>query len=314
MLAQRSSAAQPAAAVITEYAVPGAAFPDQIWADSKGKIWFSDPSSNLVFVFNPTTKAFQSYPTIAASVTYRQPDGLFVDDQDRVWTGLYTANDGLGTLDTLTGAFKRYAAPYTGAQMAIPMQTGHGTILVTDHSANRVSELDVKTGTWLRSEAMPTGTYPVGGVLEPETDDAYFPLYTYHGLAKLSPGLPITRIPAPSLSGPSFAGAHDGKVYFTYWTANKLGEFDTKAKTFVEYVYRAGEMGGPMAMAPNGHAVIGTRGVGYIEVFDPVTKTFAEYKVPSAATGMKDGITVAPDGVIWFTEPSLRKIAKLVLP
>ena len=61
--------------------------------------------------------------------------------------------------------------------------------------------------------------------------------------------------------------------------------------------------------------VVGTRNRGYIVVFDPKTSTFADYVIPTANPGLKDGLTVAPDGVIWFTETlSAHKIAKLVLP
>lgn len=311
MLQQRNWATASPTATITEYTPPGAVFPDQIWADSKGLIWFSDPNANAIVVYDPTANSFKSHPTTG----YTLPDGLSVDDKDRVWTGLYGVNNGLGMLDAVTRTFVRYPPPsYTNAQLAIPTPTGRGTILVTDHFAERVSEFDPKTATWLRSEVLPPASYPVGAALEPETDDGYFPLYSYHGLARLTPTGPITRIAAPSLSGPAFAGVHDGKVYFTYWSANKLGEYDTKTNTFVEYLWRAGELGGPMAMAPNGCPVIGTRSRGYIAIFDPLTKTFTDHLIPTTSPGLKDGLTVAPDGVIWFTESGARKIAKLVLP
>ncbi len=304
----------PQAAVITEYTFAGMNFPDQIWADARGRIWFSEPPGNRVTVFDPNTLAFTSYPTRVGTTVYGQPDGLAVDDQDRVWTGLYTSTHGLGVHDVTTGVFTRYAAPYPNAAMAIPTPTMHGTIYVTDHANNRISELDPVTGTWVRSEVLAAGTYPVGGMIEPETGDAWFTLYTFNGLGKLSPGKPIVQIPTPSRTGPAFAGVHDGKIYYTYWSENKLGEYDTRSGTFVEYLWRTGELGGPMAMAPNGHVIVGTRSAGYIAVFDPLTKTFTDHKIPTASPGLKDGLTVAPDGTIWFTESGRNKIAKLVLP
>lgn len=302
----------PQVATITEYTFPGMNFPDQIWADSKGLIWFSEPQVNRVSVFDPTSNTFRSFTTPG----FGGNDGLQVDDKDRVWFGLYNSNNGLGVIDAVTGAFTRYAPPYSGAQMAIPTQTASGTILVTDHFAEKVSEFDPKTGTWLGTITMPAASYPVGGTLERETGNVYFPLYTYNGLGRWSPGATsITRIAAPSASGPAFAGIHDGKVYFTYWLTNKLGVYDTKTNTFTEHLWRAGETGGPMAMAPNGHAVVGTRNRGYIAVFDPITLMFTDYVIPSVNSGLKDGLTVAPDGVIWFTLTfTHNKIAKLVLP
>jgi len=160
-------AVQPIAATITEYSFSGMNFPDQIWADSKGLIWFSEPQVGRVSRFDPTANTFQSFPTPG----YSGNDGLQVDDQDRVWFGLYTVDHGLGVIDATTGTFTRYAPPYAGAQMAIPTQTTEGTILVTDHAAERVSEFDPKTGTCRASIVLPPQTYPVAGTLEPENGD-----------------------------------------------------------------------------------------------------------------------------------------------
>jgi virginiamycin B lyase len=41
-----------------------------------------------------------------------------------------------------------------------------------------------------------------------------------------------------------------------------------------------------------------------------VTGAFAEYAVPTAASGLS-GITTGPDGAIWFTERNVNKIGQL---
>jgi len=302
--------AQAEQATITEYTSPGMVFPDQIWADSKGLIWFSEPPAARISVFDPNTGNFSSHPTTGWS----SPDGLVVDDQDRVWFGLYSTDHGLGTIDIPSGRFTRYPAPYPGANLAIPTPSGRGTIYVTDHFSERISEFDPETGTWVRSITLPSPSYPVGAHLEAETQDAWFPLYFFHGLGRLTPAGQFTRLQAPSSGGPAFGAANDGRVYFTYWLVNRIGVYDIAAGTFTEYVMRAGEVGGPMAMSPTGEAVIGTRNVGYIAVFDPVTRTFTDYRIPTGGSGLKDGLTVAPDGTVWFTESGSNKIAKLVLP
>ncbi len=311
MLEQRDWTAAPTQAAITEYTFAGMSFPDQIWADSKGLIWFSEPTPNRISVFDPNTNQFQSYPTTGFS----SPDGFVVDDQDRAWFGLYASDAGLGKLDIPTRQFTRYAPPYSPANLAIPTPSGYGTLYVTDHAHEKVSEFDPRTSTWVRTVTLPAPSYPVGIHLEAETNTAWSPLYTFQGLGKLPPGAAtMQRIAAPSQNGPAFGGVNDGKVYFTYWTANKLGVYDTRTNTFTEHLWRAGENGGPMFMAPNGHAVVGTRTRGYIAVFDPMTLTFTDYLIPTSSPGLKDGLTVAPDGVIWFTQSSVNKIAKLVLP
>jgi streptogramin lyase len=313
ILEQRVWTAAPQVASITEYTFPGMNFPDQIWADSKGLIWFSEPSANRVSVFDPTTSQFRSFPATG----YGGCDGLQVDNQDRVWFGLYNSGNGLGMIDARTGVFTRYPPPvYANQQLAIPTDSGRGTIYVTDHIAERISEFDPKTATWLRTVVMPAPSYPVGGTLEAETNDLWLPLYFFHGVGRLSPGgTTVTRFAAPSQGGPAFVGVHDGKVYYTNWLTNRLGVFDIRSSSFSEFAWRVGETGGPIAIAPNGHAVVGTRNRGYIAVFDPVAQTFVDYLIPTANSGLKDGLTVAPDGVVWFTLTiGPNKIAKLVLP
>jgi streptogramin lyase len=118
----------------------------------------------------------------------------------------------------------------------------------------------------------------------------------------------------PSGGGPAFLAYNDDKVYYSLWITNRLGEYDVVTQRFTEYGYLAGETGGPLFMAPNGKVVVGTRNRGYIVVFDPASKTFQNYQIPTATPGLKDGLTVAQDGAIWFTESGQQKIARLVLP
>jgi streptogramin lyase len=311
IMAQREAIIPPAAAAFREYTFPGSVFPDQIWADSRGRVWFSDPNANRVWVINPTTETALSYPTTGFSL----PDGLSVDDQDRVWTGLYGIGHGLGKIDALTGAFTRYAPPaYPNRQMAIPTRTGVDTLLVSDHFAERVAEFDPKTNTWLRVLTYPASHYPVGGTLEAETGAVWFPLYLFNGLSRINPGQAPQNFATPLQAGPAFAVASDGKVWFSYWTADRLGEFDIATQTFTTHVLQANETGGPIDLAPNGHVILGTRNRGYIVDFDPLTRTFVAHPIPTTSPGLKDGLTVAPDGTIWFTESGRNKVAKLVLP
>ncbi len=301
----------PAVAAITEFTFPGMNFPDQIATDSRGIVWFSEPLVNRVTSFDPTTGAFRSYGTAPWSL----PDGLSVDDQDRVWTGFNGGTHGLGVIDAHSGLLRRFAAPYSGAGMAIPTRSNSGTIWVTDHGANRISELDPVSGEWRRSVTMLTGgAYPVAATLEPESGDLFIPLYTANRLARVRPNGAVTEYPAPSLSGPSFAGVHGGKVFFTYWSAGRLGEFDTRTGGFVDHQLISAETCGPMAVGQNGHVYVGTRNRGYIVDFDPGTRTFSSYLIPTTSPGLKDGLAVAPDGTVWFTESGRNKIAKLVLP
>lgn len=302
---------RPELAAITEYQVPQGTFPDQIWADSTGLIWFSQPSNNQVTSYDPVTKKFAQYPTTPG----RTPDGLMVDDRDRVWTGCYNSGH-LGVLDVPTKRFSVFAAPYTPARLAIPLMSGHETVWVTDHQFNRVSEFDPATGKWVGSHVMPTANcWVTAGTLDPGRDDVYFTEYRAHALGRKSVGKTLVDLPEPNKGGPAFLGFHDDKVYYSLWLQGRLGEYDVVSKKFTTYNFPLStEIGGPMAIGPNGDVVVGTRRVGYIMVFHPATKTFTSFKIPTASPGLKDGLAVAPDGTIWFTESGRNKIASLKLP
>ena len=306
---QKQSFAGPlTAASFEEFQVPSGSFPDQIWADSTGRIWFSQPPNNQLTVFDPEAKTFRSYPTTGGS----GPDGLWTDDKDRVWTGLYYSQQ-VGFLDVTTKVFTTISMPYSPSSPAIPSPSIDGRIWVTDHANNRISEYDPASKQWVQSIVLPlTQTWVVEGALEPSTGTSWFTGTFQHVMVAKEPGKAVVNVPVASRGGPAFLAVHDGKVWFSEWYANRLGVVDAKTQAVTEYTMRTGENGGPMSVMPDGRPVVGTRGAGYIVVFDPTTRSFVDYKIPTS-TGLKDGLTVAPDGSIWFTGTSTNRIARLIL-
>jgi len=309
----------PRAFLFTEYPVPVGYFPDQISLDSQGKVWFSQPNNDLITRFDPITASFQQFPAPSGA---SGPDGLVVDSQDRVWTGMYYSGH-LGAYSIASGVFQAWSAPYSGARMAIPLEASSGSIWVTDHERNRLSEFDPATSTWLGSHVMPTPScWVVAGDEDPTKHVMYFTEYNANKLARVPvghPGLevaggPITDIPVPG-AGVAFLAWSNGKVYYSQWSAARLGCYDVASGQTVEYNHPvAGEVGGPMFAAPTGDVVVGSRNLGYIFVFHVGSSTWSSYQIPTPYPGLKDGLTVARDGAIWFTESGANKIARLVTP
>jgi streptogramin lyase len=272
-------------------------FPDQIAADSKGTIWVSDPIQHRLLAVDPQTGA----ATTHATAPWTQPDGLCVDDQDRVWTGLYTSGGGLGRFDAATSALTRFAPPYANATFAIPTWTARGTIWVTDHLSTRITPFQASTATFGTSVVLPASSWPVGGAYEPETGDVFVPLYQTNGLAQIRANALLAVRPTPVGAGPAFAAAANGKVWFTYWSSGQLGVLDVRTLAFTTFNVVPGGQMGPIDVGPNGHVYVGTRSTGQIVDFDPVTNTSINYAIPSGSWALKDGLTVAPDGTVWFT-------------
>jgi len=291
----------------TEWAVPGT-FPDQIELDSQGKVWFSQPFQTRLTRFDPLTATFAFFTTTGGTL----PDGMCVDSQDRVWTGFNGAG-GLGRLEN--GVHTAFAAPYPNATMAIPKPATGGTLWVTDHQANRISEFDPTTTSWVQSLVMPAaGSWVVEGDEDPATLTWYFTCFSVNRLAIKPVGQPISQTNAMG-SGPAFPVVSNGHAYYSLWSSPALGDYDIATGTHTLFTHSLpSEVGGPIGALPDGRIVLGTRGSGYIMVFDPNTQTFQPYKIPTAVTSnLKDGLTVAPSGTVWFTETSANKLARLQL-
>lgn len=294
--------------MFTEWSVPAGSFPDQIDLDSQGKVWFSQPPDNWLTRFDPQSGNFTQFSTNGGSL----PDGMCVDSQDRVWTG-FNGGGGLGRL--VNGVHTAFAAPYGGATMAIPKPTSQGTLWVTDHQANRISEFNPATSTWVGSFVMPTpGSWVVEGVEDTLTSVFYFTCYSVNKLAFKALAQPIQETNTPS-GGPAFPVYSNGKVYYSLWSATALGSYDIATGLHTLFTHPlAGEVGGPIAAMPDGRIVLGTRGAGYILVFEPASSTFDAFKIPTTVTSnLKDGMTVGSNGEVWFTETSANKIARLKL-
>ena len=294
--------------VFSEYVVPGGSFPDQISVAPDGVVWFSDPAINKLVAFDPLLEQFSFYPTTGGS----GPDGMIVGTQGRVWTGMYYSG-GLGVLDTGTGVFTEYPAPYGAAAMAIPVETTDGSVWVTDHQYNRISEFDPATETWIRSVVMPTGgCWVVQGHEDTSRGQVYFTEYSADKLGRIDlGGSVVTDIQTPG-GGPAFCVYSADKVYYSRWSESGIGVYDVPSGTITEFAFPvANEWGGPMWIRPDGDIVIGTRNRGYIMVFHIATQAFSALEIPTGFAGLKDGMTVGADNTIWFTETGVNKLGKL---
>jgi len=301
---------EPHLASFEEYVVPVGSFPDQISVADDGTVWLSQPNNNYVTEFNPATEQFVRHTTTGGS----GPDGLIVGTQGRVWTGLYFGG-GLGLWDSAAGTFSNYPAPYGGAAMAIPVETTDGHVWVTDHALNRISEFNPATNAWVRSLVMPTGNcWVVQGYEDRDHGQVYFTEYNANNLGRIAVGgNVVTDIPTLG-GGPAFCVYDEGKVYYSRWNEAGIGVYDVASNSVTEYNFPVGgENGGPMWISPGGDVVTGTRNRGYIMVFHPRSESFSVYLIPTANPGLKDGLTVGRNGVIWFTESGANKVGKLIL-
>lgn len=296
--------------VFTEWNLPLGSFPDQISVDEDGIVWLSQPNDNRFTSFDPETEQFTQNLVTGGS----GPDGLIVGTRGKVWSGMYYSAS-LGVWDIDTGTYSNYPAPYGGAYPAIPVETTNGSIWVTDHLANRISEFDPINEVWIQTLTMPTAAcWVVQGHEDYERGEVYFTEFNSDQLGRLRlSDSSLVDIVVPG-GGPAFCAYANGKVYYSRWNESGIGAYDVETGAVVEYDFPvANEWGGPLWLTPGGDIVCGTRNRGYIMVFHVATQSFTSYEIPTSFAGLKDGLTVGADGVIWFTETNRNKLARLEL-
>ncbi|MFG0241511.1 MAG: GC-type dockerin domain-anchored protein [Phycisphaerales bacterium JB054] len=293
--------------VFTEYNVPGS-FPDQISVAEDGMVWYSEPNNNQLVEFDPLLEQFTFHNTTGAS----GPDGMIVGSANKVWTGMYYSG-GLGVVDGNTNTFTNYPSPYSPSAMAIPVETSNGSIWVTDHANNRISEFDPVNEVFLQTIIMPTpNCWVVQGHEDTSRAEVYFTEYNANRLGRLSlANSTVTDIITPG-GGPAFCVYSNDKVYYSRWSESGIGVLDIPSGVITEYEFPVNnEPGGPLWIRPSGDIVVGTRNQGYVMVFHVDTLAFSALPIPTSFAGLKDGMTVGADDIIWFTETGVRKIAKL---
>lgn len=310
-----SGAIRPLAASFSSYPVPGGVGLDRIVADSTGRLWFT-AGDNLgdndkVYCFDPATTGFRTYPIDAPGLAY--PDGIAVDDRDRVWVGIAGATPGTLWVHRPDGVI--HVGHWTqNATLEHPVPTRHGTIWAISHLGSAF-EFDV-SGAPLQT-VTPTSSPAKYGVVDPVSGTLWL-LLANGSLAEKPAGGPLQEKPTPFPGNrPLFHVHHEGKVYYS--SDGQFVEYDSTNGQFTKW-RRPGQTSGSIAVAPNGKIVFGDPAMahqsGKIVVFDPDPTSadrFTEYTIPMGRV-YQDGLIVAPDGTVWFTDKDHTKIWKLVLP
>ena len=113
------------------------------------------------------------------------------------------------------------------------------------------------------------------------------------------------------LSGITVAGS---RVWFTETTANSIGWIDATAKTFNPSTQLVGDgTGGPSSIVFRADGFLyfveaGNNSIGRIDAGNPPSSVGTHFSVPTSGAFSKgsppQGITVGPDGAIWFVEGS----------
>lgn len=242
----------------------------------------------------PTPQSRPHDPAIA-------PDGS-------LWYTGQRANK-LGRLDPATGQFREYP-------LKTPDSGPHG--LVADHDGNiwftaiskgYIGKLDPKTGA-ITEYKMPN----------PRANDPHTPVFDQNGIlwftleesgfvGRLDPKtgeVKVKQVPTPHAVPYGIVVTHKGVPIFCEFGSNKLASIDPKTMEITEYPLPEGARPRRLALAKDDTIYYSDYARGYLGHFDPATKKVEEWPSPGGPSSHPYGITVTPDGYVWYSESGVK--------
>ena len=228
-----------------------------------GSLWFTEQMVSKLGRLDPATGDFKEYPLKGKN---DGPHGLVADSDGNIWyTGNFAAH--IGKLNPRSGEVTQYKMPDAKAEDPhTAVFDAHGTLWFTVQVGNMVGSLDPKTGK-IELKVVPT-------------KDA-----RPYGIQINSKGVP----------------------FFCEFGTNKLARIDiskTEPKTMqiVEYPLPEGVRPRRLAIAADDKVYFTDYQSGNLGRLDPASGTAKLWPSPGGAGSDPYGITITPDGMVWYSE------------
>jgi uncharacterized protein (TIGR03437 family) len=291
-----------AAQTFTEFPLPKTAItevPLNITSGPDGNLWFTlrgFPAIGRITVLGVVTEF--SYPSTEAAGS---PQDIAAGPDGNLW---FTEFE-LGQIGRITtaGVITLFPAP-SGSHPSAIVAGPDGNLWFTDGaSVGKVTTAGVVT-----EFATPSGYDPLGITAGPDGN-----LWFAEGagsIGKITTAGVITEypLPAPSSVPQHIAAGPDGNLWFTEEQGIDIGRITT-AGVITEF---PSEYIQALGITSRSDGLWFIDGNNYIGIITP-SGSITEFPIPTQASN-PSGITVGPDGNIWFTELGSKKIGRLVSP
>ena len=286
---------------ITEWDLSEGTFPHDPAVAPDGALWYTGMQSNTIGMVDPKTGKIREYkiPTPDSG-----PHGLVADAGGNIW---FTANfkGYIGRLDPKTGVFREYPMPDPAARDPhTPVFDGRGMLWFTVQGGNAVGRLDPASGLIRLRKMMAEGSRPYGIVVNSK-GIPFFCEFGRNRLASIDPEtMEITEYPLPEGSRPRrIAITPDDRVYYTDFARGRIGWLDAKTGETGDFPSPGGKGSAPYGMAATSDGVVWYSESGVnpntIVRFDPKTKTFTSWTVPSGG-GVVRHMVATPGGDLYI--------------
>jgi streptogramin lyase len=208
-------------------------FPIRLTLDQQGRVWFTELLGNKIGVYDPSSNRMQEYPVPTNS---SGPNDLTFDRLGDLWfTESYARQ--LGRFDPRNQNFTEYPLGNETASQIVSSPVGlaldkEGNVWVADHGGNWIVEFNPATGTTAKfpTHFPPPDVYPISLVNDLLIDSGGRIWFAEHGGNSIGYYTPeahsMVEFPIPT--GPIstalwIALAPNGNIWFTEWTADKIG-------------------------------------------------------------------------------------------
>ncbi len=234
--------------VVTEWDLPRPTIqPHDVVVDSKGTVWYSDFSSQIIGKFDPKSGKLTEIPT--PELKKGSPLGALsirMDRDENLWLGMmYQA--AIGKFDTKTEKLQvwpipaEWNRPNTQVNMTSPLNIAvDGKVWSQNNGFAGVHRMDLKTGHWETWE--PFKDAPVGhniyDVISDSHNNAWFTDIGRETIGRIDAKTKqVTLFETPTKSSGPRRGIMDAqdRIWFGQYRGNRIGMFDTRTERFQEW-------------------------------------------------------------------------------
>ncbi|HXG92387.1 MAG TPA: lyase [Blastocatellia bacterium] len=288
--------------VIKEWDIKTAnAFPHDPAVAPDGALWYTGQAGNLLGRLDTKTGEIKEYPLKTPN---SGPHGLVADNEGNIW---YTGNHGahIGKLNPKTGEVTEYAMPDPRARDPhTPIFDQKGILWFTVQQGNFVGRLDPKTGRVTLKESPTPNSRPYGIVINSK-GTPFFCEFNSNKIASINAAtMEITEYALPEGARPRrLTITPDDIVYYSDYARGFLGRLDSKSGKVEEWPSPGGPQSRPYAIAATSDGAVWYSESGVtpntIVRFDPKTKTFASWPVPSGGKVIRH-MVATPQGKLYI--------------
>lgn len=282
---------------IAEWPVPTPRFARDPAPGLDGKIYITVMQGNKLARFDPATQTFDEWDLPAGT----RPHGLVVDEKGTVWM----TGNGNGTLLEIPfsngqpGRMSAHKTPSGGSPHTIIFD-GRDALWFTNQSADKVTRFERKTGK-MTEFATRDGPY---GLAMDKQGNVWFCQANGQRVGRIDARSgQVSEIDLGPGSQPRrIAAAPDDTLWVVRYGDGKLTHIDAKsAKVIANYDMPAGSRGAPYAVTVDGAGKVWANEIGTdtIALFDPATKKFRVFALPTKNEGIRKMIVDAK-GRLWY--------------